>query len=83
MHEEMIREIAESKGYDRGFTAGTLHAHELLNNYITFLEQQYAVVENDDNNQYVKAALSNKINTIVKAKVLIRRGHWDEADVLS
>ena len=83
MHEEMIREIAESKGYDRGFTAGTFHAHELLNNYITFLEQQYAVVENDDNNQYVKAALSNKINTIVKAKALIRRGHWDEADVLS
>ena len=83
MHEEMIREISESKGYDRGFTAGTKHAHELINNFIGFLEQQYAVVESDDNNQYVKAALSNKINTLVKAKSLIRRGHWDEADVLS
>mgnify|MGYP006139290155 FL=1 len=80
MHDEMIRSIAESRGYDRGFTAGTLHAHELLNNYVTFIEQQYAAVEGDDNNQYIKAALSNKINLLIKAKGLIRRGHWDEDD---
>ena len=39
MHEEMIEQIAEERGYDRGFTAGTKHAHDLISHYIKWVKQ--------------------------------------------
>jgi len=81
MHEEMIREIAESKGYDRGFTAGTLHAHELLNKKLVDLEHKQTVAESEGWPRYDQDIMFQiQMKTIRDMKLLIRKGHYDETD---
>ena len=86
----MIREIAESKGYDRGFTAGTAHAHELLNKYLTDLKHKRAVAESEGWPRYDQEyALQIQIKLIDELKLLIydvqdyMYGHELEQDIKS
>lgn len=80
MNEHMLEQIAESRGYDRGFTAGTNHAHGLINNYVDWLKQQRSVLEEECTNQTIIndiQVLQLQINSLEQAKFIIRRGYWE------
>lgn len=78
IHPEIQDQVAESRGYDRGFTAGTAHAHELLNKYLTDLKHKRAVHESEGWLSYDKEyALQTQIKLIDDLKLLIRTGHYD------
>jgi hypothetical protein len=77
MHPEMINEIAESRGYDRGFTAGTLHAHELVGQYMKWIEEYISVLEDEGDCQREIACYQTQWNALDSAKKLIRTGHFD------
>lgn len=77
MHEEMLEKIAEERGYDRGFTAGTLHAHELLNEYVKWIKDYMRVLEEEGDCQMEIACYNTQLNALQQAKQLIRTGHWD------
>lgn len=75
----MTEEIAENRGYDRGFTAGTLHAHNLLDKRLVDLEHKQTVAESEGWPSYDKDLLFQiQMNTIRDLKLLIRKGHYDE-----
>lgn len=81
MHDSMLESIAEDRGYDRGFTAGTKHAHDLLSRYIDWLKGLRSVVEDEHGavssvNQVMK--YQQQITALEHAKLTIRKGHWDE-----
>lgn len=79
MHESINEEIAESRGYDRGFTAGTLHAHELLNSYIDNLKYKRSVWEEEGFPRMdALHAIQTSIQCLEQAKLYIRQGHIDE-----
>lgn len=73
----MLEQIAEERGYDRGFTAGTLHAHELLNEYINWIKDYTKVLEEEGDCQRELACYNTQVNALQQAKQLIRSGHWD------
>ena len=77
MDETITEHMYESRGYDRGFTAGTLHAHELLNKHIEYIKEWRAVLEEegDDTKRIINCQL--QINALEDAKKIIRLGHWD------
>lgn len=77
MDPEMTNDIAESRGYDRGFTAGTLHAHELLSKYMEWMKDYMAVLECDGDCQREIACYQTQYNALEYAKLLIRIGHFD------
>lgn len=77
MHEAMIEEIAENRGYDRGFTAGTKHAHDLLSEYVEWFKDYRAVLEDEGDCPGDVKLFQKHINVLENAKLLIRRGHWD------
>lgn len=77
----MLKQIAEERGYDRGFTAGTKHAHELINQYIQWLKQLRAVVEDEhghDVTAHEVMKYQHQVAALDHAKLTIRKGHWDE-----
>ena len=79
INEQMVEQIAESRGYDRGFTAGTNHAHGLINNYIDWLKQQRSVLEEENTSEpgiNDIQVLQLQINSLEQAKFIIRRGYW-------
>lgn len=78
MHESMTEEIAENRGYDRGFTAGTKHAHDLLNNYVDWLKSYRSVLEEEGDCSREVACYQTQINALEHAKMVIRKGHWDD-----
>lgn len=79
MHEDISDHVAESRGYDRGFTAGTTHAHELLNKYLTDLKHKRAVAESEGWPRYDQEyALQIQIKLIDELKLLIRKGFYDQ-----
>jgi len=79
MHDEMIEQIAEERGYDRGFTAGTAHAHELLNKYLEGLRHKRVVAESEGWMRYDEDfVLQHQIRLVGDLKLLIRKGHYDE-----
>lgn len=79
MHEEMLEQMAENRGYDRGFTAGTKHAHDLLNNYIDWINDYIKTLqdESDDCLREI-ACYKTQLGALDYAKMVIRRGHWDD-----
>jgi len=83
MHEEMLEDLAENRGYDRGFTAGTLHAHELIGEYISWLKGYRSVLEDEGDCQHLVKTTQSQINILEQAKLLIRRGHWDSDEAMS
>jgi len=78
MNEQMLESIAEERGYDRGFTAGTLHAHNLLDKYLQALKQQRSVYESEYMFESRVHDTQKQINAIEYAKQVIRTGHWDD-----
>lgn len=78
MHPEMTNQIAENRGYDRGFTAGTKHAHDLLNNYVQWLKDYRAVLEEEGDCAREIACYQTQINALEYAKQVIRKGYWDD-----
>ena len=78
MDESITEHVYETRGYDRGFTAGKLHAHELLNNYIQHLKQEVVKIEEDWPLMDKLHMLESQIHALDKAKLLIRQGHWTE-----
>ena len=79
MNEEMLESIAEERGYDRGFTAGTKHAHDLLTQYAQGLKHKRQVMESEgwikfDTDFHIQTG----INLVEDLKQLIRTGHYDE-----
>ena len=78
MHDEMIESIAEQRGYDRGFTAGTLHAHELLNEQLVNLKHKRTVAESEGWIRYDEDyLLLHQIKLVEELKLLIRRGFYE------
>ena len=77
----MIEQIAEERGYDRGFTAGTKHAHDLISHYIQWVKQLRSVVE-DELGHVVSSPevmkYQHQTAALEHAKLTIRKGHWDE-----
>lgn len=80
MHPEMIEEIAENRGYDRGFTAGTLHAHNLIGQYMDWMKEYMMVLEDEGDCQREIACYQTQWNALDYAKKVIRTGHWDSDD---
>lgn len=79
MHENINEEIAESRGYDKGFTAGTLHAHELINTYIDKLKHKRAVWEEEGwPRMDAIYTIQKQVECLEQAKLYIRQGHIDE-----
>ena len=77
MHPEMANEIAENRGYDRGFTAGTLHAHELINQYMDWMKDYMSVLEDEGDCSREIACYQTQWNALDHAKLIIRTGHFD------
>lgn len=77
MHESMVEDIAENRGYDRGFTAGTKHAHDLLSEYVQWFKDYRAVLEDEGGMEQSVVQYQKHINVLEHAKLLIRKGHWD------
>lgn len=79
MNEEMLENLAEDRGYDRGFTAGTKHAHDLLDTHLQALKHKRAVLEEDWPRYDEMIAMQWQIQTLEEMKLLIRTGHYDHA----
>lgn len=78
-HPSMTEQLAEDRGYDRGFTAGTAHAHELVNKLLAELKHKRAVAEEEGWPRYDQEyMLQNQINVLGEVKLLIRKGHYDD-----
>ena len=77
MHDEMIESIAEERGYDRGFTAGTLHAHNLINQYMDWMKDYMTVLEAEGDCEREIACYQTQWNALAHAKLVIRTGHFD------
>jgi hypothetical protein len=77
MHPEMANNIAENRGYDRGFTAGTLHAHNLIDQYMDWIKDYMVVLEDEGDCQRELACYQTQWNALDAAKKLIRTGHFD------
>ena len=77
MHDEMIESIAEERGYDRGFTAGTLHAHNLINQYMDWMKDYMTVLESEGDCEREIACYQTQWNALAHAKLVIRTGHFD------
>ena len=74
----MIEQIAEERGYDRGFTAGTLHAHELLNKKLESLKHKRIVAESEGWMRYDEEyLLQHQLKLVEELKLLIRTGHYE------
>jgi hypothetical protein len=82
MHNEMLEQIAEKRGYDRGFTAGTKHAHDLINQYIDWVKEYCHVLEEEGDCSHEIACYSTQINSLNYAKYVIRKGHWNADEEL-
>jgi phage terminase large subunit GpA-like protein len=81
IHPEIQEGVAEERGYDRGFTAGTLHAHELLNKYLVDLKHQRTVAESEGWVSMDKDwVLQHQINLISDLKLMIRKGFYDQSE---
>lgn len=68
--------------YDRGFTAGANHTHELLNRYIEQLKYKRDVIEEEGtcpggliNGVW---AIQKQVNALEHAKHVVRKGFWDD-----
>lgn len=73
----MLESIAEERGYDRGFTAGTKHAHDLLDQHLTTLKHKRKVMEEECYKYDVLYRLEYEIKLLQDMKLLIRTGHYD------
>ena len=67
--------------YDRGFTEGANHTHELLSKHIEQLKYQRDVIEDEGT---CKGGLMSgvwsiqkQVNALEHAKLVIRKGFWD------
>lgn len=80
MNIEMAESIAEERGYDRGFTAGTKHSHDLISQYVAWLKDKRTVIESDNLHgmEYDIMTCQKQINALEYAKRVIRTGHWDD-----
>lgn len=77
MHQDINAHVHESRGYDRGFTAGVHRAHELINEYITYIKHKRAVMEEEHPRMDEMYRIQTQINTAEHLKLLIRKGHSD------
>lgn len=77
MNEQIIEQVAESKGYDRGFTAGTLHAHNLIDEYMKWMKDYMTVLECEGDCEREIACYQTQWNALDHAKLIIRTGHFD------
>jgi hypothetical protein len=66
-------QVAESCNYDKGFTAGTRHAHNLINQYIESIKHTRGVLEEDNHNV---SDVQHQINCLEQAKSFIRLGYF-------
>lgn len=80
MHESMIEDMAEGRGYDRGFTAGTRHAHDLISKYIDWIDEYCIVLEAEGDCQHEIECYRTQRGSLNHAKHVIRKGHWDSDD---
>lgn len=77
----MIEQIAENRGYDRGFTAGTKHAHELISHYAEWVKQLRSVIEVEHGHVVTDSEMmkyQHQATALEHAKLTIRKGYWDE-----
>jgi hypothetical protein len=75
MHEDITRHVAEGQGYDRGFTAGTRQAHELLTQFQDTLKHKRNAHETQGNLSTSSMNILNvQINSIDHAKLILRKG---------
>lgn len=75
MHDDILQHVAEQQGYDRGFTAGTRHAHELLNQFQDNLKYKRSVYEAEGNLSASSMNILNvQINNLDHAKLILRKG---------
>lgn len=77
MHPEITSEIAERKGYDRGFTAGTHHAHQLIEQYMNWMKDYCTMLEAEGDCNREISCYQTQLNALDHAKLLIRKGYWD------
>lgn len=77
MNEDITAHVHEERGYDRGFTAGTKHAHDLLDTHLQVLKQKRAVLEEDWPRYDEMIAMQWQIQAIEQMKLLIRTGHYE------
>ena len=73
MHEDMIEQIAEGRGYDKGQSAARSHDHELLNDLISQLKDRRCVVEAEGITTGVRR-IQAQIDILEQAKYIIRSG---------
>lgn len=79
MHEHMLEQLAENRGYDRGFTAGTKHAHDLVNNYIDWINNYIKALQEESNDCLREVACyKTQLGALDYVKMVIRKGHWDD-----
>ena len=68
--------------YDRGFTAGAAHTHELLSQYISWLKSSRAVIEEEGAHRHgvmnQVQTIQKQINALEYAKLVVRKGYWDD-----
>lgn len=74
MNQDINSHVHEERGYDRGFTAGTKHAHDLLDQHLTRLKHKRAVMEEDWPRMDELMSLQHQIHTTEQLKHIIRLG---------
>jgi len=78
MHDAMLEKIAEDRGYDRGFTAGTKHAHDLIESYIDWIKDYIRVLDDEGDCSFEISCYQTQLNALSHAKYVIRKGYWDD-----
>lgn len=78
MDPEINANMHESRGYDRGFSAGVSHAHELLDTHLTELKHKRQVLESESGFTGMDDIMlvQTQINTVEQMKLLIRTGYY-------
>ena len=74
---DMVEQIAESRGYDRGFSASRQFSHNLLNQLIAELKSKRDVAE-EENEKEVLMMFQHQIDIVRESMLIIRRGSLSE-----
>ena len=73
---EMMQQMHESRGYDRGFSAGVKHTHYLVNEHINALKSRRGVTEEDSCTGMKQVMdIQHQINLLQQIKLDIRKGY--------
>lgn len=73
MHEEMLEQLAESRGHDKGYSLARSRDHELMNELLEHYKHKRQVAEAEGLTTGVRR-FQAKIDAIEHAKLCIRAG---------